>query len=89
MGNVPENRLHPRLHVLGEENTKKRIVEFDQRLKFLGVLFKGGILAHGGVGRQQVQAENSQPVQPAGSKKRAGDFDGFNEHDKRVGVMLL
>lgn len=45
MGNVLENRSHLRLHVLGEENSKMRILEFDKGLKFLGVLFKGGTIA--------------------------------------------
>jgi hypothetical protein len=42
--NVLENRSHLRLHVLGEENSKMRIVEFDKGLKFLRVLFKGGTI---------------------------------------------
>lgn len=43
--NILETRLHLRLHVLGEENSKTRIVKFDSGLKFLGVLFKGGTIA--------------------------------------------
>ena len=66
-----------------------RIVEFDKGLNFFRWAVQEWNNCSGGVSRQQVQAENSQPVESAGSKKLARDFDGFKEHDKRVGAMLL
>jgi hypothetical protein len=42
---ILEKRLHLRLHAVGEQNSKTRILRFEKGLKFLGVLFKGGRVA--------------------------------------------
>jgi RNA-directed DNA polymerase len=41
---VLEGQLKLRLHVLGEQGSKTRIVKFNQGLKFLGVMFRGSTI---------------------------------------------
>jgi hypothetical protein len=67
-----------------------RIVEFDKGLNFLGVLFKSGTIAPAKSVVNKFKQRIHSLLNPREARSLLDrDFDGFKEHDKRVGAMLL